>query len=108
LTARNCLKNQFFLSSFSLENDSQLELSNKSIQDNVTGSFFSSSYGKIHQDFLKSETSINCVLSILGTNYTRRKETIYYGNENSIKLMEKPANFFFLETQSNNHNPTFW
>jgi hypothetical protein len=63
----------------SLDNDSQLMLSNKSRLETTTGMYFASIHGKIHQSLLKSETSINCVLSIPGTNYTRRKEAIYYG-----------------------------
>jgi hypothetical protein len=71
----------FFFYFFSLENDSQLILSNKSRLDTATGTYFTSIHGKIQQSLLKSETSINCVLSIPGTNYTRRKEAIYYGKK---------------------------
>lgn len=35
--------------------------------------------GTIVKDSLESPTAINCILSIPKTNYTKRKETIYYG-----------------------------
>lgn len=34
---------------------------------------------KIPKINLKSPTAINCVLTIPGTNYTRKRETIFYG-----------------------------
>jgi hypothetical protein len=76
----NCIKNyNLCFHTNSLDNESQLMLSNKSRLDTATGMYFVSLHGKVHQSLLKSETSINCVLSIPGTNYTRRKEAIYYG-----------------------------
>lgn len=34
---------------------------------------------KIPKTSLKSPTAINCVLTIPGTNYTKKRETIFYG-----------------------------
>lgn len=41
---------------------------------------------KIPKINLKSPTAINCVLTIPGTNYTKKRETIFYGKFHSFHI----------------------
>ncbi len=50
------------------------------VKDSRDGLFDVKIVSKLHQETLKSETIINCQLVIPDTNYTRKRETVYYGN----------------------------
>ena len=45
---------------------------------------------KIPKISLKSPTAINCVLTIPGTNYTKKRETIYYGKLSAVFFLLLP------------------
>lgn len=63
---------------FSINN---VELSSevKSVNDKRDGLFDVKTLSKVPQTALKSETIINCQLVIPNTNYTKKRETVYYG-----------------------------
>ena len=52
----------------------------KSVKDVRDGLFDVKIFSKLPQDALKSETIINCQLTLPNTNYLRKRETVYYGN----------------------------
>lgn len=51
---------------------------------------------KIPKISLKSPTAINCVLTIPGTNYTKKRETIFYGKWFFIILDRSSFVFVFF------------
>lgn len=50
------------------------------VKDSRDGLYDVKIVSKLPQESLKSETIINCQLVIPDTNYTRKRETVYYGN----------------------------
>ena len=65
---------------FSINNVVLNNVESKSVKDVRDGLFDVKIFSKLPQDALKSETIINCQLTLPNTNYLRKRETVYYGN----------------------------
>lgn len=67
--------------SFSLNSINNVELKSetKVAKDTRDGLYDTKVIAKYPKNALKSETIINCQLTMLGTSYSRKQETVYYG-----------------------------
>lgn len=63
---------------FRLGNDKIVDGTFKSTQ-NSNGLYITSRHIKIPQSDMQPESSIVCILSIPKTNYTKKRETVYFG-----------------------------
>lgn len=68
------------LSIYSINSVVLNNVDSKTVKDVRDGLFDVKILSKLPQDALKSETIINCQLSLPNTNYSRKRETVYYGN----------------------------
>lgn len=69
----------FILLCFSSINNVELSSDVKVVNDIRDGLFDVKIISRVPQTALKSETIINCQLVIPNTNYTKKRETVYYG-----------------------------
>lgn len=69
---------KLFYLNFRLGNDRIVDGTLKSTQAS-NGLYITSRHIKIPQSDIHPESNINCILSIPKTNYTRRKEVVYFG-----------------------------
>ena len=71
-------------------NNVELKSEVKVAKDIRDGLFDVKVIAKYPKNALKSETIINCQLTMLGTHYSKKQETVYYGKLNIIFVSKMP------------------
>lgn len=74
-------------------NNVELKSDVKLVKDSRDGLFDVKVVAKYPKVALKSETIINCQLTMPGTDYTKKQETVYYGKRNRFFFFSDARHF---------------
>lgn len=79
-------------------NNVELKSDVKLVKDSRDGLFDVKVVAKYPKVALKSETIINCQLTMPGTDYTKKQETVYYGKRNRFFFLLRRTTFRIMST----------